>query len=88
MVLITGMKWIFDTAGRLALLAITISFLVSYAYKMIAYALAVQAYSIINPLGIDPQIMGHSVPILNHFHLKGVDAAQQILLVFKDSPWW
>ena len=83
MITITA-SWLFDTITRFALLAISLTFLVTHMYEMIAYAMALQAYSIVNPFGPSSTIFGLH---LNIFHAPASEAAYRIFDIFQPSPF-
>jgi hypothetical protein len=76
-------SWLLDTSTRLALFAITIAFLVNHVYEMIAYATALQVYSLVNPFG--PSATIHGIQF-NMFIDKAHTAANQILDIFNTNP--
>lgn len=82
--IVTAASWLFDTATRLALVAITLTFLINHVYDMVAYATAIQAYSIVNPLGPASYVGGIQT---NPFHSAGHNAAYAILDIFYPNPF-
>ncbi|WP_321416844.1 hypothetical protein [uncultured Methanomethylovorans sp.] len=79
----TAADWIFDTMTKYALLAITLMFMINYIYDLVAYSMALQAYSIVNPFGPDITICGISI---NPFEDTARTAAHEILAVFYPKP--
>lgn len=80
----TAASWLFDTSARLAVVAISLAFLVNHVYDMIAWATALHAYSIVNPFGPSMYVGGVNV---NVFHDAGRNAAYAIIDVFYPSPF-
>lgn len=78
-----AISWLLDTSTRLALFAIAIAFLINHVYDMIAYATALQAYSLVNPFGPSAEFHGAQ---LNFFMDEAHTTALKILEIFETNP--